>query len=252
MSAQPAAGARGALAGVLSAAADWLVEPADGAAAPSAQVAVVGERPVIAVAGLAPRCGVTTVARALGAELAARDPAGACAVSAGAGGRPVQLGSAAAGRLAQTLAPVASGATRACGRLCLVECGDRAALAGAVLYLAPLILDVDDPGEAAAAASLADRMVIVAGPDTEPALAGVVGQSLERVGPRPLVVLNRGEDLDDTPWSGRADVVLPESRMGAQLAAAGREPRGELGRAVALLADRLLEGGAGPGHGPTH
>ena len=38
-------------------------------------------------------------------------------------------------------------------------------------------------------------------------------------------------------WATRAAHRLPDSRMGAQLALGGREPRGELGRAIAALAD---------------
>jgi len=77
------------------------------------------------------------------------------------------------------------------------------------------------------------------GPRTEPALAAVVARSLGRVGPEPLVVVNRAEEGGQTSWSGRGAAELPDSRMGAQLALAGREPRGDLGRAVALLADRI-------------
>lgn len=239
MSAQPALGARGVIAGVLSAAADWLVEPAERVERSSPAAATVQERPVVAVVGLAPRCGTSTVARALGVELAGRDPCGASAVTAAAGDGALPLGTPAAGRLARSLAPVAGGSTRACGRLCLVGGTDRAALAGAVLYLAPLVLDVDDPQDASAAASLADRVLLVAGPRTEPALAAVVARSLGRIGPEPLVVVTRAQEAGQTPWSGRAAAQLPDSRMGAQLALAGREPRGDLGRAVALLADRI-------------
>lgn len=242
MSAQPALGARGVVAGVLTAAADWLVEPAHGARHTDAAGATLQERPVIAVIGLAPRCGSTTVARGLGAELALRDPVGACAVTAAPAGAALPLGLPAAGRLARTLAPVARGATRACGRLCLVHCEDRAALAGAILYLAPLVLDVAEPEEAATAAALADGVVLVAGRSTEPALAAVVSESLARVGPAPVVALNRA-DPGQGKWSGRATVELPDSRMGAQLALAGREPRGELGRAIAALADLAGQGG---------
>lgn len=238
MSVQPALGARGALASALSAAADWLVAPADGAEERQAPDATLRECPVVAVVGLAARCGTTTVARALGAELAARDHGGATAVTCSTLGGAVPLGLPAAGRLARTLAPVAEGRTRACGRLCLVDCPDRAALAGAVLYLAPLVLDIGDPDGASAAAALADRVVLVAGSGTEPALAAVVSESLARVGPEPVIVLNRAEP-GEGPWHGRAHVELPESRMGAQLGLAGREPRGELGGAVAGLADFL-------------
>ena len=240
MSARPALGARGAVAGVLSAAANWLVEPADRSEQERAAGATLQQRPVVAVIGLARRCGTTTVARALGAELALRDSGGACAVTAASSGGSLSLGLPAAGRLARTLAPVAGG-TRACGRLCLVSCEDRAALAGAILYLAPLVLDVAEPEEAATAAALADRVVLVAGPSTEPALAAVVSDSLARVGPASLVVLNRA-DGGEPAWSGRAAVELPDSRIGAQLALAGREPRGELGREVAVLADLVGQG----------
>ena len=36
-------------------------------------------------------------------------------------------------------------------------------------------------------------MLLVAGPSTEPALAAVVTQSLGRVGPEPVIVVNRAE-----------------------------------------------------------
>ncbi len=237
----PALRARGAVAGALTAAAGWLVEPAEPASEPESALVVPGERPVVAVVGLAPGCGATAVARALGAELAARDSGGACAVTAVTAGGSVGLGLPAAGRLARSLEPVAGFRTRACGRLCLVECTDSAALAGAVLYRAPLVLDVADPSEASIAAALSDRAILVATPRVEPALASVMAESLARVGAEPLIVLNRTLD-DEGPWSGRAGVELPESRMGAQLALAGREARGGLGRAIGELADLV----AGP------
>lgn len=239
MTGQAAAGPRAALAGVLSAAVNWLVEPADPAeVTPLVGPAPASERPVIAVVGLGPRCGATTVARGLAIELAGRDVGGACAVTAaGPGAGSVPIGSPAAGRLARTLAPVAGGSIRACGRLCLVRCADRAALAGAVLYLAPLVLDVDDGEEASAASAVADRVLLVAGPQTEPALAAVAAQSLSRVGPAPLVVVNRSGG--GGPWAERDALPLPDARLGAQLAQAGRDPRGELGRALANVADRL-------------
>jgi hypothetical protein len=235
VSAQPRG--RSLLAGALTAAADWLVEPAVPREAGHAPRPLV-ERPVIAVVGLGARCGTTTVARALGAELASRDTGGACAVTAGtSAGAGVPLGLPPAGRLARTLAPLAPGGTRACGRLCLVRGGDSTELAEAARHLAPLVLDVDDSAQAAAAVALADGCVLVASPEGEPALARVVAESLERVGPAPVVVLNRAPAADGR-WEESAQLALPESRMGAQMAMAGREPRGVLGRAVATLADR--------------
>lgn len=238
MSAEPILGARAMVASALSAAADWLVAPADPAGALEPAGTSLIERPVVAVVGLAPRCGATTIARALGAELAARDPAGACGVTAAIGGGSVTLGVPAAGRLARALGPVAGGRTKTCGRLCLVDSPDWAGLAGALLYLAPLVLDVAEPHEASPAAALADMVLLVGVPPLEPALAVVVSESLARVGPEPQILLNRALD-DAGPWSGRACLELPESRLGAQLALAGRESRGELGRAISALADRL-------------
>jgi len=50
-----------------------------------------------------------------------------------------------------------------------------------------------------------------------------------------------GSDRSDASrraaWLRLGVHLMPESRMGAQLAAGGREARGELGRAVAELAD---------------
>jgi len=133
---------------------------------------------------------------------------------------------------------VAGSQTRPCGRLCLVDCADTAALAGSVLYLVPLVLDVAEPGEVWAAAALADHVVLVAAPWSEPALGAVLAESLARVS-APLIAVNRSVEEGGGGWSARADLVLPESRTGARLALAGREPRGELGRAITALADRV-------------
>lgn len=232
------------LASALGAAAGWLIEPADPAGPPEAARcrAPLEARPVVAVVGLSARCGATTVARAVGAELAARDPGGACVVTATGRGGSLPLGLPGAARLARRLGPlVGPGAgARAHGRLCLVEAADRAALMGALRYLAPLVLDVEDAADASAAAVLSDHVLLVGSPSTEPSLADVVAASLRRVGPDPLPVLNRsGRDAER--WDGRTAARLPESRMGAQLALGGREPRGGLGRAIADLVDRCGE-----------
>jgi len=226
------------VASALTAAAGWLVEPAELADGLRHARRESAERAVVAVVGLAPGCGTTAVARALGAELAARDQEGSCAVTAGKTGGTVALGMPAAGRLARSLAAVPGIATRACGRLCLVECPDSAALAGAVLYRAPLVLDVAEPHEVSIAAALADSVILVAAPQVEPALAAVMAESLGRLGVRPITALNRALG-EAGRWTGRAGFELPDSRMGAQLALAGREPRGELGRVVADLADAV-------------
>jgi hypothetical protein len=54
-----------------------------------------------------------------------------------------------------------------------------------------------------------------------------------RVGPTPVVVLNRA------PHDQPGLFTLPNSPMGARLALGGREARGALGRAIGELADLL-------------
>lgn len=224
---------------------DWLIEPAEAPALDYADDSVPGRadhapptaprlevRPVVAVVGLARRCGATSVARGLGAALAARDPSGACAVTAASGTGGIRLGLPAAGRLARLLAPV--GEVNACGRLCLVTTDNPVQLCDATRYAAPLVLDVGQGLETSAAAALADMVLIVCAPSTEPALARVVAESLSRVGPIPRVVVNRSTGTRPS----EADAIhLPEARTAAHLAAIGREARGELGRAIAELAD---------------
>lgn len=225
--------------GLLVAVANFFVEPTDSARAEPARVSTGTTRPVIAVAGLGARCGTTTVARALGAELALRDPAGAALVTAEVlDGGALPLGTPAAGRLTRSLSRALPLRTRTIGRVCLTACSAEQAttLADVAHELAPLVLDVSEPSQVAVAASVADAVVLVGSPATEPALAVVLADSLRRVGPDPLVALNRDRDEAER-WSGRCTLRLPESRMGAQLALAGREPRGRLGGAIAELAD---------------
>ena len=106
MSAQPIA-RRGVLASALAAAEAWLLDPVDEPVERTEPLVTV--RPVVAVFGLGPRCGATTVARALGVELAARDPAGACAVSIERCPATRSIASAAAARLARTLEALPGG-----------------------------------------------------------------------------------------------------------------------------------------------
>jgi len=229
----------GPLAAALAAAGAWLLEPAQ-PAAERVVPAPASVRPVIAVFGLACGCGVTVVARALAAELAGRDAFGAAAVHCDAKTSGIPLATHAASRLARVLAEVPRADTRAVGRLCLVGQADCGALADTARHVAPLVLDAGAHALGGVPAALADEVVVVGRPAIEPALATVAADCLARLGHEPVVVLNRSAaPVED--WARRAAHVLPDSRMGAQLALGGREPRGELGRAIAELADRFEE-----------
>ena len=95
-----------------------------------------------------------------------------------------------------------------------------------------------DAGSAAlggAHASVADRTVLVAGKPWSPRSRGWA-RRVARVGPEPIVVLNRAPATTRPgPWH------CPTPALGARLALGGREARGDLGRAIAELAD-LCEG----------
>ena len=233
---------------VLARAGSWLIEPVE--EEPAQSVAPMRLRAAVAVFGLGTGCGTTVVASALAAELAARDSTGAAAVSetplgGSAEGRSsrrggvIGLGSPAAGRLARTLEDIPRTSVRTAGRLCLVEGADPVSLADTARHHAALVLDAGGAGIGGTPAAVADHIVLVASPRLEPALAPVAAACLARVGPEPAVVLNRARDAER--WEGRVHLELPESRVGAQVALAGREPPGELGRAVAELADLLEE-----------
>jgi hypothetical protein len=210
----------------------WLVEPDAPRAAP--EPSAPPARVAVAVCGLAPRCGVTTVARGLAAELARRDPSGAAAVTGSASAAlPLALPSSV--RLARALASALDVAAKPLGRLAVVGAAEPSAFAYCASELAPVVLDVpagEAPGVAAAAAHM---VVLVAPAAAEPALAEMAAAGLARTGPEPVLVVNRGPAGER--WAGRAALTMPESRAGARLALAGREPGRGLGAAVAELAD---------------
>ena len=234
MRAQPAARG-GFLAAALARAEAWLLEPAEPTAPEGGSTLTPPRRPIVAVFGLGRGCGASVVSRALAAELAARDPEGAAAVSCAASQGGIGVARPAAARLARALSDVPGAAPRAAGRLCLVAGAELAALADTAPHFAPLVLDAGGTAVGGVAAAVADRVVLVAAPRVEPALADAAGACLARVGADPICVLNRARE--DEPWRSRASVFVPESRLGAQLALAGREPRGLFGEAIAELAD---------------
>ena len=211
----------------------FLLEPAQ-PAAPREPAAAPRPYPVVAVVAVAPRCGVTTVARALAATLAVRHAEGVAAV-AGAFRAGPPLAAPAARSLARRVESVAGGRARAAGRLCLCDGADAVALVAGVRAHAPVVLEVPYGSRPHELVSLADAVLVVSGPQSEPALAVLVAATIGRVGPPPLLVLNRGGWDEEASW----DFVLPDSRPAARAAHAGYAPRGWLGRAVEDLAARI-------------
>ena len=225
-----------AVSSLLRRAGEWLVEPDTAASAARAgALAVVPppRYPLVGVVGLARKCGATMLARAIAAELASRQD-GAAVVASPARPAVVPLGSSPpAARLAEALTPLEE--RRAAGRLCLAACTDADVLASATRPIAPAVMEVEPGSAAVAAAHVLDRVVLVASPKLEPALAAAVAETIAAVAEPPVVAVNRMSDHG--PWLVHADVLVPDSRVGARLALAGREPRGWLGRAVEQLAD---------------
>jgi hypothetical protein len=235
--------------GILSAAAagarNFLLDPVDPVGEPVA--AASDRRPAVAVFGLARGCGTTVVARALAAELAQRDSAGAALVACDAKRTALAPATPAAKRLARALADV-PGHARAVGRLCLIGGVEPSRLAEDMRGVAPLVIDAGASLLGGVPACVSDRTVIVTTPALEPALARVASECVARVGREPILVLNRaGGGSESEPGGGGESepvslddgaVRLPGSRMGAHFALGGREVRGYLGRAIAELADR--------------
>ena len=221
---------RGLLSAAAAAVDSFLLEPAEPRTRTAASVPP-GQRPVICVFGLARGCGATVVARALAAELATRDPAGTAAVCCEARAAGIPLATHAATRLAGALEDVPGASPRAVGRLCLVSGADPLTLSDTARHFAPLVIDAGSDALGGAPASVADHTVLVTTQAVEPALARVGAECIARVGPAPIVVLNRA------PHDQTGTLALPNSPLGAQLALGGREPRGDLGRAIAELAD---------------
>jgi hypothetical protein len=225
---------RGLLASAAAAVESFFLEPVEQWPASDA-VEPLERRPVVAVFGLARGCGTTVVARALAAELAARDPGDAAAVLCDARPGGIPLATHAATRLARLLEDVPGAAPRAIGRLCLVGGADPLRLSDTARHHAPVVIDAGSEALGGVPASAADRAVLVTTQNVEPALARVGAECIARVGPAPVVVLNRA------PHDQHGALALPNSPVGARLALGGREARGELGRAVAELADLCRE-----------
>jgi hypothetical protein len=213
---------------------DWLLDPVDESSAEPA--APPAAPPIVAVVPLAPRCGGTTVARGLAATFAARAPLGAAIVCGPSGSVALSLSTPGATRLARSVGDFVDAPHRVSGRLCLVEADARIARAAALRNQAALILEVPYGDDASEAAALADVTVLVAAAHTEPSLAAVVGASLARTGPEPILVI--GRPAEDSARLESAAITVPDARLASRIALAGREPPGGLGAALAVLADR--------------
>jgi hypothetical protein len=235
VSAHPLSQRRGWLSALVAQVTDYVFEEVEETVEPAP--VELEPRPVIALVSAAPRSGTTTLARLLAAELAGR-AGGAAVVTSGLGGRRA----APAARTAIRLATALSGAAAAqpCGRLCVVRgpgpspTGNAHALVSAARYLAPVVLDVPADGSGAEAARLADGVAVVASATAEPALLDAVANVL---GGDPVKVVNRVGETGD--WQARADLVVPESRLGIRASALGAKALGPLGGAIAQLADVL-------------
>src|SRR3954468_17299862 len=213
----------------------WLLEPAQ--PRPRAADPSPDARPVIAVIGLGPCCGATTIARALAIELARRDRGGAAIVSAASRGPAPALATAPARRLPPPLPPETASPA---GRLCLVEDDDPALRELATSRPAPLVLDVPHGRAPEAALAMANVGVLVASPAIEPALADAVAASFSRDGSTLAVVLSRVAEGSGV-WNGRRVLIeVPEVRLAARLALAGRDPTPAVARPIAELADALV------------
>jgi hypothetical protein len=220
----------GIVAELLARAQAWLFEPVE--AHPASKPLVLPRRPVVAVVGLRPGCGATTVARALASGFASGDPVGAAVVAGSPTLPPFAPALRAASRLAGQLGSSGGSATAA-GRLCLTDVWDHGALVSLWRGVAPLVLDVSPDASPRGPASVADLAILVASGDAEPALAELASRSLDHGARPPLIVVSRPDEPER--WEGRAALTLPHSRPAARLAAAGWAPRGAFGAAMAEL-----------------
>jgi hypothetical protein len=192
---------------------DWLIEPTAldyRDSAPVKQERGAIPRPVVAIIGLSPGAGTTTLARGLAATLARRDTSGTAIVTGWHEPTSPLLSLPSSARLATRIEDA-----RPLGRLCLTSRTPEDSGA-------PLILD-------GAGAEAADLTILLAPADAEPALAELAATTHNAQ----LTVVNGSDER----WHQRAFLSLPQSRLGARLAHAGWEPPGALGKAIAKLAD---------------
>jgi hypothetical protein len=251
VSAHSASHRRSWLSALVAQVSDYVFEEIEETVEP--QLKQLEPHPVVAAVAAAARSGATTVARMLAAELATRADGAAVVVAAGSRRRAAPP-SRAAVRLATALVDVVD--AQPVGRLCVAAPaaiadpdadsagghpgGDSAGghpserIVNAARYLAPVVLDLPADGSAAGVRSIADRVVVVSAASGEPALLDAVAAV---IGGSPLKVANRV--TDPGRWAERADILLPDSRLGIRAAALGTRALGSLGSAIGTLADSL-------------
>jgi len=160
----------------------------------------------VAVIGLTPECGSSTVARGL-------------AVALGVPGC----------RSAQLISVTADGTRDENGRL-----AGKVFAGGSGPVATVWDIAASEVERASQVAVESDAVFLVAGDHSAPALAQLVsGMLSERFG-RVLLVATRVADR--ARWSGRAIACVPDSRLGAALLARGRRPVGELAGVLTELA----------------
>lgn len=233
----------GFFAAVLARAETWLLEPPDvasggspGADQDEHDLAPAPPRPVVAVRGLAPRCGTTTVARALAAALARTDPAGVAIVAGPLPAPGARLATRPATRLARTVTALGCDTARPTGRICLIAAEEPLPPLLADLP-APLVIDLPHSSPPAEGLALADCVVLVADPSVEPSLVLAVETSLAQAGRVVEIAFTKVEDAEATLPGA---VAIGDSRLAAQVALAGRDPRGPFAEPIAELARRCL------------
>jgi hypothetical protein len=106
-------------------------------------------------------------------------------------------------------------------------CGVSTVASGLRLVLASTVAERPDVVDSAT------PVVLVTPGSGDPAIAELVASLMKERISRLLLVVNRVRDGE--AWKDRADVCLPESRLGAALVGRGRRPPGAFGAALARL-----------------
>lgn len=216
------------LATALQRANGYLLEPPP-AAEPEIEVRPFEAPPAglnVLLLGLTRPCGLSTLARGLAAQLSAGGTRQGHVISLGATDRG-------SGR-ARTI--------HGGGRFWDVpatlydqrEVGEYGRLVSRLVGDAAIVWDVPATEVERVRGLLPQTPVLVAPAQSQPALAELVAETLSERFAGLRVVANRVRSPD--PWSGRAALCIPESKVAAMFAIRGRRPGGEFGAALARLA----------------